>query len=201
MEGDNNKAINNYVHDCFDGGITVEFDYYDKPWNSHDMTIEGNLIERCVSGVLIGEHYEDTQAGNAGNIKFSGIIIKDNYIMYSGYGWSSSKHYKTWIDKMYDGNAITWWEGPLWNQGGTVSDNVLYKAKYSLVQFGAIGNNRPIFVGNTYVQNNNGVIAYITPTDDRIGKSAFINFDKNTAKVIVQDYLRDKTGKVLPPSQ
>jgi hypothetical protein len=141
LEGNNNKALNNYVHDCFDGGITVEFDYFDTAWNCNGMTIRGNLIERCVSGVLIGEHYEDTEAGNAGKIKFSGIDITDNYIMYSGYGWSSSKHYHTWIDKMYDGNAITWWEGPLWNNGGTVSRNVLYKAKYSLVQFGAIGNN------------------------------------------------------------
>ncbi|PHV72447.1 hypothetical protein CS063_02930 [Sporanaerobium hydrogeniformans] len=200
LEGNNNKAINNYVHDCFDGGITVEFDYFDTAWNCNGMTIDGNLIERCVSGVLVGEHYEDTEAGNAGKIKFSGINITDNYIMYSGYGWSSSKHYNTWIDKMYDGNAITWWEGPLWNNGGTVSNNVLYKAKYSLVQFGAIGKNRPVFSGNVYAQNNNGVIAYISPTNDRIGKTAFKNIDNYKAKVIIQDYLGDKTAKVLPPS-
>ena len=201
LEGNNNKALNNYVHDCFDGGITVEFDYFDTAWNCNGMTIRGNLIERCVSGVLIGEHYEDTEEGNAGKIKFSGINITDNYIMYSGYGWSSSKHYHTWIDKMYDGNAITWWEGPLWNNGGTVSKNVLYKAKYSLVQFGAIGKNRPVFSGNVFAQNNNGVIAYISPTNDRIEKTAFKNIDKYTAEVIVRDYLGDKTAKVLPPSR
>ncbi len=200
LEGNNNKALNNYVHDCFDGGITIEFDYFDTAWNSNGMTVRGNLIERCVSGVLVGEHSEDTEAGNAGKIKFSGINITDNYIMYSGYGWSSSKNYHTWIDKKYDGNAITWWEGPLWNNGGTVSNNVLYKAKYSLVQFGAIGKNRPVFSGNVYAQNNNGVIAYISPTNDRIGKTAFKNIDNYKAKLIVRDYLGDKTAKVLPPS-
>lgn len=201
LEGDNNKAIGNYVHDCFDGGITVEFDYSDTAWNCNGMTIRGNLIEKCVSGVLIGEHFEDKEAGNAGKIKFDGINITDNYIMYSGYGWSSNEHYHTWIDKKYDGNAITWWEGPAWNKGGTVSNNVLYKAKYALVQFGAIGKNRPVFSGNVFAQNNNGVIAYISPTDDRIGKTAFKNIDKQTADVIVRDYLGDKTSKVLPPSR
>lgn len=200
LEGNNNKALNNYVHDCFDGGITVEFDYSDTAWNCNGMTIQDNLIERCVSGVLIGEHYEDTEAGNAGKIKFDGISITDNYIMYSGYGWSSSKHYHTWIDKIYDGNAITWWEGPLWNSGGTVSKNVLYKAKYALVQFGAIGKNRPMFNGNVYVQNNNGLIAYISPTDDKIAKTVFRNIDYQRTKVIVRDYLGDKTATILPPS-
>ncbi len=200
LEGDNNQAIGNYVHDCFDGGIIAEFDYFDTPMNCKGMTIRGNLIERCVSGVLIGEHSEDTEAGNAGKIKFDGINITDNYIMYSGYGWSSNKHYHTWIDKKYDGNAITWWEGPQWNKGGTVSNNVLYKAKYALVQFGAIGKNRPVFSGNVFAQNNNGVIAYISPTDDRIGKAAFKNIDSWKAEVIVRDNLGDKTAKILPPS-
>ncbi len=121
--------------------------------------------------------------------------------MYSGYGWSSNKNYHTWIDEKYNGNAITWWEGPLWNRGGTVSNNVLYKAKYALVQFGAIGKNRPIFNGNVFVQDNNGVIAYISPTNDRMGKTVFKNIDHYTAKVIVQDYLGDKTSKILPPSK
>lgn len=165
------------------------------------MTIQGNLIERCVTGVLVGEHYEDTEAGNAGKIKFSGVNITDNYIMYSGYGWSSSKNYHTWIDKMYDGNAISWWEGPLWNHGGTVTKNVLYKAKYFLVQFGAIGKNRPVFSGNVFAQDNNGILAYISPTNDRIGKTAFKNIDSYIAKTIVRDYLGDKTAKVLPPSR
>ncbi|SHO48323.1 right-handed parallel beta-helix repeat-containing protein [Anaerocolumna xylanovorans] len=201
LEGNNNKALNNYVHDCFDGGITVEFDYFDTAWNCNGMTIRGNLIERCVSGVLVGEHYEDKEAGNAGKIKFSGINITDNYIMYSGYGWSSSKNYHTWIDKSYAGNAITWWEGPVWNKGGTVSKNVLYKAKYSLVQFGAIGKNRPVFSGNVFVQNNNGIIAYISPTNDRIGKAEFKNIDNYTAEVTIRDYLGDKTAKILPVSR
>ncbi len=200
LEGDNNKAVNNYVHDCFDGGITIETDYFDTPINWNGMTIRNNLIERCVSGILIGEHNEDIEAGNAGKIKFDGVNISDNYIMYSGYGWSSSKHYHTWIDEKYDGNAITWWEGPKWNKGGIVSNNVLYKAKYALVQFGAIGKNRPVFSGNVFAQNNNGVIAYISPTDDRIAKTALKNIDLQKAKAIVRDYLGDKTAKVLPPS-
>lgn len=193
--------LKNYVHDCFDGGITIEFDYFYTPWDSKGMTVSGNLIERCVSGVLVGEHGEDTEAGNAGKIKFSGVKITDNYIMYSGYGWSSSKNYHTWIDEKYDGNAITWWDGPIWNNGGTVSGNVLYKAKHSLVQFGAIGKYRPVFSGNVYAQHNNGIIAYIPPTKEIKGKVALRNIDKSMSKVIVQDYLGDKTAKVLPPSR
>lgn len=141
-------------------------------------------------GVKIWKFYKD--------ISDCGGIVFNNG---KSYGWSSNKHYHTWIDKTYDGNAITWWEGPFWNKGGTVSKNVLYKAKYSLVQFGAIGKNRPVFDGNVFAQNNNGIIAYISPTNDKIVKTAFRNIDSYTAKVIAQDYLGDKTAKVLPPSR
>ena len=58
-----------------------------------------------------------------------------------------------------------------------------------------------MFSGNVYAQHNNGIIAYIPPTKEIKGKVALRNIDKSMSKVIVQDYLGDKTAKVLPPSR
>ncbi len=196
MEGTNNKSINNYVHDCFDGGITVEFSAQFMP-KADGMEIRNNVIERCISGVLAGEHNEDSSY--ADKVKFSGIRIADNYIMYSGYGWSSDPHYNfTWNNVEYNGNAITWWYGPLWSNAGEVSNNVLYIAKHALIMNGAEGENKPALSGNTYVQNNNGIIAFVKNDKNMFTNCSATNDEH--IKDIVHNTLGDKTAQILPLS-
>ncbi len=165
LDGHNNKAIHNYVHDCFDGGIIFEpdlsFELSDgviddataaKKWGQ--ITIEGNVIERCMSGVLIGVHCEDSIIPQV-----EGITICDNDILFCGYGWSSDEHYDfTWRSEDYDGNAITFWYDDYAHEPFLVENNRLYVAKSSLIRYAYSKENQPVFRGNTYAQEAAGYI-------------------------------------------
>ncbi len=165
LDGYNNKAVNNYVHDCFDGGIITEPDLsyeldggeipdwlLDVKWG--EVSIEDNVIERCISGVLIGVHVEDSVIPYV-----ESLSIKDNDILWSGYGWSSDPHYNfTWNSEDYNGNAITFWDADHIHGPFTVENNRLYAAKASLIRYFYSEENMPVFSGNTYAQNPNGYV-------------------------------------------
>ncbi len=165
LDGYNNRAVNNYVHDCFDGGIILEPDLsfelndgeipdelLNKKWG--EIAISGNVIERCNSGILVGVHCEDDI------IPFvESVTITDNDILYCGYGWSGGEHYNyTWGSADYDGNAITFWDDDYSHGDFLVENNRLYVAKASLVHYGYSDENMPVFNGNSYTQNTNGHI-------------------------------------------
>lgn len=162
LDGWGNTAVNNYVHDCFDGGIifepdlqtdldeTIPDELLEQKWG--EITIQGNLIERCNSGVLVGVHCEDEVMPEV-----STLTIRDNQILYSGYGWSGHGHYDyTWGSREYTGNAITFWDDDYSHGAYTVEGNLLYVAKAALVHMALTGENAPAFSGNTYAQNRNG---------------------------------------------
>ncbi len=165
LDGYNNKAVNNYVHDCFDGGIIFEpdlsFELSDgaidenmaaKQWGN--TVVMGNVIEKCMSGVLIGVHCEDSVTPQVGD-----ITISDNDILNCGYGWSGDEHFNfTWRTEDYDGNAITFWDDDYPHGTFLVENNRLYVGKASLIHHGYSDENMPVFRGNTYAQNAGGYI-------------------------------------------
>ena len=167
LDGYGNSAVNNYVHDCFDGGIIFEPDLQFEldggdisdemlaiPWG--DILMESNVIERCASGVMIGVHCEDEARAEV-----SGLTVRDNDILYCGYGWSGDDHYDcTWFTPDYDGNAITFWDDDYPHGTYLVEGNRLFAAKASLVHMMLAGENAPVFSGNTYAQNHNGCVLH-----------------------------------------
>lgn len=160
MEGNDTAAVNCYVHDSFDGGVTMEFDeqYLGAGYECLNMIATGNLIENCMAGVLIGDHNRDWENTRE---TFGAVTIADNLIFDSGYGWSGEDNYhRTWMGVTDSGNAITLWDGPTYNSGITVENNVLYRARHALVMMGTDAENSPDFSGNTYCQNNNGIWVY-----------------------------------------
>lgn len=195
MEGNDNTVKNCYIHDGFDGGVTIEFDSSGLPENYYykNMTVTGNVIERCMSGVLVSDHNNDPNARST----FGGVAIADNDVFFSGYGWSCSKDYNfTWGDEAYEGNAITLWDGPNINDGITIKNNTLYLSKFALVHMGMDHKNQPTFSGNTYVQNQNGVIAYMRNTDNAVQVRNIALSDTNS-RIICTKYLGDQTANVL----
>ena len=194
LDGYGNKAINNYVHNCFDGGILFEPDLQialdtdtpipeellEKRWGN--ILIEGNVVERCNNGILIGVHCEDAVIPEIGP-----LTITDNDLLYSGYGWSGNDHYT-----FHWGNshAITFWQDNYAHGTYLVENNRLYVAKDHLIQMGLAGENAPVFVGNTYAQNlNGGVLSYF-------GNSAAANSQEQVEK-ICQNILNDEEA-VIP---
>lgn len=190
LDGYGNSALNNYVHDCFDGGIIFEPDLQFEldggdisdemlaiPWGK--INIEGNVIERCASGVLVGVHCEDEARAEV-----SDLTIRDNDILYCGYGWSGDDHYDcTWFTPDYDGNAITFWNDDYPHGTYLVENNRLFAAKAALVHMVLRGENAPVFSGNTYSQHPNGYVLH--------------TWDERIFRAVSTDYAGEKCGEVL----
>ncbi len=199
LDGYGNSARNNFVHDCFDGGIILEPDLQfelDDGEISDEMravrwgntTIEGNVIQRCNSGILIGVHCEDDETAYV-----EGITIQNNDILYSGYGWSGDPHYDfTWGDDDYIGNAITFWDDDYEHGSFLVKNNRLYVAKAALIHMRLKGENVPIFSDNIYAQNHNGYLIYAG--DERISR----NYSASQALQVCKEILRDSNAIVIP---
>lgn len=201
MEGNDTATVNCYVHDSFDGGVTIEFDE-EFLWPDYlllGMTITGNLIEHCMAGVLIGDHNRDWDNTRE---TFGDVTITDNLIFDSGYGWSGAEHYcRTWMGVADSGNAITLWDGPTYNSGITVENNVLYRAKHALVMMGTDGANSPKFSGNTYCQNNNGIWVYRRIFLENTSMMApFYAVTRERMESVCTQLLEDESARVLAPS-
>lgn len=189
MEGNNNTARNCYVHDCFDGGIISETGLEVPISYMENQTIQGNLIERCMSGVLI-VHYDEE------NVRFGNVTIEDNYILDSGYGWSGDANYDyTWRSADYEGTAITFWDLPNKNGGIHIRGNVLYRAKSALLHSGMEKEYQPDFSDNTFVQDQGGSLAYWPEEPDH--KFSW-NVSALDIEATVQTALGDETGTVFP---
>ncbi len=165
MEANNIVTRNNYVHDCFDGGIISEayengFSFYGS--YLHGQRITGNLIERCMSGILITHDYEESTEPLYGD-----IIVEDNIILYSGYGWSGDDNFDcTWATEDYDGTAITFWDDIVRNDGIYLTGNVLAFANSSLLHCGMPDEWLPVCAGNTFVQSAGHAIGYYRRSKD-----------------------------------
>ena len=173
MEGNDTATVNCYVHDAFDGGVTIEFDE-EFLWPDYlllGMTITGNLIE-------------------------------DNLIFDSGYGWSGEDGYDcTWMGVTYSGNAITLWDGPTYNSGITVENNVLYRTRHAPVMMGTDEANSPAFSGNTYGQNNNGIWVYCRVfLENRSMMAPFYAVTSERMDYVCTQLLGDEEARVLAPS-
>lgn len=181
--GIDNKALNNYVHDCFDGGLNIERDG-DLPVYEN-LTASGNLVERCMSGLFF--------MNNGSDLAFRNIKITDNYFMYSQYGWSSDEHYYSWSKEGHSGGAMNFEGGPNANEGIYVGNNILYLSGSvgALVQWGMGKGNRPIMSGNTYIQTPNGLVHFAVRENKE-----YYNSSPEELLNIVTNILGDNAAKV-----
>ncbi|HWR62389.1 MAG TPA: right-handed parallel beta-helix repeat-containing protein [Clostridia bacterium] len=193
MEGSGNVVRSCYVHDCFDGGIISEVEANTSIQYMGGQAIRGNLIERCMSGVLIVHKDENT-----GEPRFGNFVIEDNFILNSGYGWSGDANYDyTWRSGDYEGTAITFWDMTNRNDGIYIRNNVFYLAKSALFHAAMPKEYQPVFSGNTYVQNKYGLLAY---WPDKNGITAPWSISMNDIEATLRTLLGDEAATVVPPN-
>ena len=170
----NSAAVHNYVYQCFDGGINVEPDHKDalKGVKVENIRIEDNVIEYCNSGFFltgIPRKYE-IEDGVLRN-----IAIRNNDVLYSGYGWSGDPDYDFgWKHPTVIGNAVLlgYHDYPVENY--VFENNTFYKAKHAMVLLPKFSGEKPLFTGNRYLQNDNGIavaLMQFEETYDTIGRS------------------------------
>ena len=202
--GSDSSVINNYVHHAYDSAITNELGgwFNDNERYAQNMTIKGNLAEKCSGGIIVGD-WEALLSNSENRLLFKNILIEDNYLMYSGYGWSHQiKEYDCGqAGDVNNGNCNFFFAFPARSGRDIyVKNNVFYLSKYALIggKDGASGQTKRYevtFSGNTYVQNTLGILAQYPPLDDYKYSKIYL-FNLN-AKKTVTDILGDKTGMVL----
>jgi hypothetical protein len=152
MDGSHNTVRNCYLHDCWDGGVTIETNY-DYGYSDLDhLTVTKNLIERTGYGVQFTIYEGDKKYKKLP----SNIEISSNYIMYSGDCWGMDQKVLTEQNAAIDFNRN---RNP--NNGTVyVKDNIIYAGGRTLLYCCMPEEFMPKFSGNTWAQYPNGLFAF-----------------------------------------
>lgn len=153
------------------------------------------------AGDLLICDWEAMRKNTDNKLLFQNILVEDNYFMYSGYGWSHLVPEYEWgtAGPANDGNCNLRIAYPA-KAGKDIyfKNNVFYLSRYALVggEYGPIVQPYQLsFTGNTYVQNNGGILAGWTIPED--GSHTKKYFNNNNAQNTITNVLGDKTGVVL----
>jgi len=159
--GWNNKAINNYIHDVYDDGISIEYLSENPPYS--DCIIERNLIENCNGGILCVNWFDDPVEG----YYMRNITVHENYILHSGNVWSNEVHYPGYLSSCSAFTNMGRFESGVKNIN--VTDNVFYLCRGTLVSFMVRNEQQDevLYDGNTYIQYSNAYIGALR--DDSLG--------------------------------
>jgi hypothetical protein len=138
------SVLNNYIHDVWDAGITNET--VGSGLSRENNVIEGNVIEKCASGILIADFVAQNTGANTATAR--NIKINKNYILETLYGWGHK------LDPHRTGPALVITLSPGSNKGGmSITNNLFYLSADTLVVLDYwTGENKPLFSNNTYVQ-------------------------------------------------
>ena len=126
-----------------------------------------------------------------GDHRMENVLIEDNYFLYTGYGWYMGT--KGALGSAYMGHNT-----PNASKNFRIVDNVFYLSTGTLLQTGAPEKWRPQLEGNTYVQNNKGLLAG-WPNQEGYQTNYAYYYDqyKDTVTEVIRDILGDESGKVL----
>jgi hypothetical protein len=113
---------NNYVHDSFMDGITIE----DASLQTiSDLTLQGNLFENNHVGIQLVYYNNDENAA----IFYHNIQITDNFVVSSGYGWGTEQpNMRRDAGGQYSTSlSLSDFQNP--NDGIYITNNVFYDAR------------------------------------------------------------------------
>ena len=213
-------ARNNYVHDTWDHAFVIEtmygtweekdklaaaspdFEFY------RDLTIEGNLVERCASLVLVVDWtvldsaYERLAALN----EFRDIVIKDNYSINNGFNWRTGSA----LGKEASNRGGMGFGHPVGSGGITAENNTVYRvnaqSEFTCVAlFSCPQAETPAFRGNTLVQDNYAPLAFQAPGTTALENAVIVLSNgvcgEKPPEQSVRELLGDQTARVFPLSE
>lgn len=150
---------NCYIYQSYDAGVTHQVRGENKYYEMYDIKYTNNLFEYNTYSV---EYFLSRQeSGNKSKMK--NVLIKDNIMRYSGYGWGeqrpdkgSAAHIKSWCHT----NAA---------EEFYIEDNIFDRALHRMYHIGAWNaESVPKLKNNTYIQNygmNFGIYSLQIGTD------------------------------------
>ena len=146
MDGTDITIADNYIHDNWDNGVTIECGFGGFFTTISDITLIGNLISNNSAGIQITCFSDDMKAEG---IIYSNFVIEDNYVTDSGDCWATEQH--TYETMPY---SICFGDTNLYTDGIHVRDNVFYASTLCHIWGATVKEYLPIFTGNEfYLQN------------------------------------------------
>ncbi|MDP4094499.1 MAG: hypothetical protein Q8920_14205 [Bacillota bacterium] len=189
MSGPKNTVVNNYIHHCASKALVVAIhDSTDAPSIYSDIVIQGNLLEYNAAALHLVNYMElENPTADSG---FKNVSFKDNYVMYTGYGWVELEAQRTdnYKEKLPLSSIEFGGEYKNKNDGIFITKNTFYLSEYTLVHCYMPEGNQPIFSGNTYAQGENGWLAML--------RGRLLSITENGEKYLREELL-DKTGTCL----
>ena len=174
---------NNYIYEVYDAGASHQATTYRK-LVMQNINYEGNLIEKCVYGI---EYFLDQKEGGMESY-MKNLVIKDNIIRLSGYGWGQQRH-NTDTPALVKGWSYT-------NTASeyTIHDNIFDRSGQRMLHLVAQKDEYcPEMHNNTYIQDFGGMIGQWGGNEN--GEPDIEIFDDNVEEKIVNVF-REKNPKV-----
>ena len=117
------------------------------------------------------------------------VLIEENYFLYTGYGW--------YMEGKGPGAAYQGYDDPNAAENFRIVNNVFYLSTGALLQTGAPEKWRPELDGNTYVQNDGGVLIVWPSEGYQMQYPYYYNAQRDTVTDVIRDVLGDSSGTAL----
>jgi hypothetical protein len=179
----NYTASDNYIYEVYDAGITHQVTTNTK-LTMENIRYTGNLIENCVYGI---EYFLDQIDGERESY-MDDVVMDNNYIRNSGFGWGQQRHNK------HTPAAIKGWSYVNTASNYSITNNIFDKCAFRLLHLVALENTSlPYMDGNTYIQYLGGKIGQFG--ENKIKEPENLDFDTGVEDKI-QNIFGDKNAKI-----
>lgn len=181
---ENYNVSNCYIYECYDAGITHQVSAYEKRVMKN-IRYTGNVIEKCVYGI---EYFLDQREGESESY-MEDVVMNDNFIRLSGYGWGQQRH-------NVDTPALI--KG--WSYTNPASDyhiynNIFDRSAYRMLHLVALKDEScPDMHDNTYIQHLGGMIGQYGGNE--VAEPENLIFDEQAEEKIGKVFC-DKNAKVF----
>ena len=174
---------NNYIYEVYDAAITHQFTTKEKVLQ-RNIEYTGNLVEKCVYGI---EYFLDQIEGERESV-MENVLMKDNFIRLSGYGWGQQRH------NIHTPALIKGWSYINTARNFKIEDNIFDRCAYRMLHLVALKDEYCAKLsGNTYIQHLGGMLGQYGGNE--IEEPPIVIFDENVEEIIRSKW-GDKTAKV-----
>ena len=176
-------AANNYIYEVYDAGITHQVTTSTKRTMT-GIRYTGNVIEKCVYGI---EYFLDQINGERESY-MDDVVMNDNFIRLSGYGWGQQRH------NTHTPALIKGWSYVNTARNYTIENNIFDRCAYRMLHLVSLKDEyRPVMNGNTYIQNIGGMIGQIGANEI---KEPDVEIFDEAAEEKINNIFGDKTAEV-----
>lgn len=180
---ENYTVSNCYIYECYDAGITHQITTQNKVVMDN-IHYSNNLIEKCVYGI----EYFLNQINGESESCMNNVVINNNIIRLSGYGWGQQRHNKD-VPALIKG-----WSYRNTARNFSVSDNTFDRSAFRMLHLVALKDEYcPEMSRNTYIQYSGKMLGQyggnefgepeVLMFDDKAEGKIKAVFDENNAKV------------------